>query len=157
MNLYDDTMIGPHDKFLEIDLLAPGILNAYAGSSAATLISTFWENRIDIENELSEVTHRDCFKLTKDELIFQAEKLCKILDIIDKYKGWGGGGTRASKVMHRMRPNIMPIWDIIVGRFYEGAEQEWTDYMLKVFEDIRKNIDSLSDIRNAVRKEKGYN
>jgi hypothetical protein len=43
---------------------------------------------------------------------------------------WGIGPTTASKIMARKRPNLIPIWDSVIGRVVgeQNADTQWADW-----------------------------
>lgn len=136
--LYDGTNPGPHDDVTPMDVLALNALNAFVGTAPMEPMSALWGKRTAIQNKLAQVrlSHSDVTGLTDDEVRSETDKVSQVLTLIEHTPGWGP--TRAAKLLHRLRPGSVPIWDELVGEWYGGWLQPWTDYLQAVFSDVRR-------------------
>jgi hypothetical protein len=156
IDLYDRTMVGPHDEVLAIDILALNALNAFQGGEQMTPMTELWAERTRVSLAISEVTTKNLFfEPTKEALRVEQGKLIEALNVVDGIKWFGGrtknaSGTRTAKLLHRLRPNIAPVWDIRVGGLYQGgAAQPWKSAVPQIHDDIWHNRDILERIRKG--------
>ncbi len=137
-DLYDGTNKRPHDNILEVDLLALNALNAFVGAAPMTPMEALWKNRTAIQRLVAKITTTPVEDLSDMMVEAELPKVVAALKEIEKTKWFGGAGTRAAKLLHRLRPNIVPIWDALVGEWYRGASQPWREYLRAVYEDVRR-------------------
>ena len=116
------------------DMLAASFLSV--PFEPAAVIGLLAERQFDItarltqipaDLDLADVTHNNFKALLGEES--SAWELWKIL----RGKGdggWGIGPTRASKLMARKRPRLIPIWDSVVGAEakLKSSMTQWTDW-----------------------------
>jgi hypothetical protein len=72
--------------------------------------------------------------LSDDELDVEAERVGAALAFIDRIKGYGD--TATAKFFHRLRPNLGPLWDGRVGRWYGRCD--WTPWVRRVYAEVRE-------------------
>jgi hypothetical protein len=149
LDLYDGTNAGPHDDVSAVDLLALNALNAYVGTAPMTPMEALWKNSATIRPFVAEITKDPLEDLTDQAMSAQVPKIAAALLEIEKSRGFGGGGTRAAKLLHRLRPNVVPIWDALVGEWYEGSAQPWREYLPAVFSSVRMP-ENLAFLRSIV-------
>ena len=137
-DLYDGTNPGPHDDVTPMDVLALNALNAFVGTAPMEPMSALWGKRTAIQNKIAQVSlsRSDVTGLTDDEVRSETDKIGQVLTLIEHTHGWGP--TRAAKLLHRLRPGLVPIWDELVGEWYGGWAQPWPDYLQAVFSDVRR-------------------
>ncbi|MGY1729289.1 DUF6308 family protein [Geodermatophilus sp. SYSU D01062] len=58
-----------------------------------------------------------------------------------KVRGWNA--VQVSKVLHRLRPHVVPIVDSVVRRFYGGARAKLPSFYRALHEDLRANREWL--------------
>ncbi|MFO8072040.1 MAG: DUF6308 family protein [Polyangia bacterium] len=145
--LYDLTNDGPHDDLRPIDLLSLNALNAFAGSSPMTAMENLWKERGKVEAMVSKVTKEPLDELSATDLADGTRRLCEAIEAVTAIKLWGD--TRASKLMHRLRPNICPIWDDRVGTKWYASRSKWTDFVEAVHENVlgpnREDLQRLAE------------
>lgn len=138
LDLYDGTNPGPHDAVLPVDLLALNALNAYVGSAPMTPMSELWYAAGDVNQAVARVTKRELSDLSDGELPSVVTSIVDAITAVEQVRGYRTGGTRAAKLLHRLRPDVVPIWDVLVGEWYGGARRTWCDYIRAVFRDVRR-------------------
>jgi Family of unknown function (DUF6308) len=135
--LYDATNPGPHDELLPIDILAVNALNAFgARVPPMTPMTAAWERRQAIGIRAAAITRTDLEQLSAVEIETQLPLLRDALIEIDEVRGFGS--TASTKLLHRLRPNIAPIWDSRVADWYPEAEyqDQWVPWLRRVFSDV---------------------
>jgi hypothetical protein len=147
IDLYDRTNDGPHDELLPIDVLALGALNAFGGASPMTVMSELWKVRSGITETIRRITMQDFTQISDSALAEERFRVCEALEWFWKSSipQWGGG-TRPAKLLHRLRPNIIPIWDEWIGTWYGGPKQSWQEFVAAVHSDVR-NPSTLECLR----------
>nr|WP_237688267.1 DUF6308 family protein [Arthrobacter jiangjiafuii] len=102
---------------------------------------------IPVDLDLADVTHDD-FKAHLGEES-PAWKLWNILRGKED-GGWGIGPTRASKLMARKRPRLIPIWDSVVGEEIglKSSLTQWTDWHEMLTQDGKALATRLDNIRD---------
>jgi hypothetical protein len=135
--LYDGTNPGSHDELLPIDILAVNALNAFgARVPPMTPMTAAWERRHAIGARAAQITPAALEQLSAAEIESQLPLLRDALIKIDEVHGFGS--TAATKLLHRLRPNVTPIWDSRVAAWYPEAEyqSEWVPWLRRVFSDV---------------------
>jgi hypothetical protein len=135
--LYDVTNPGPHDELLPSDLLSINALNAFGRHVfPMTPMTAAWVQRRDIQALITPITRRDFEQLTPAEIESELPLLRDALNRIAHVKGFGD--MAASKLLHRLRPNIAPIWGSWVGEWYPESEYKdsWVLWLRRVYADI---------------------
>lgn len=108
------------DEFTADDLLAVSFLSVRF--SAATAHALLDERRPELSDLLHLVGHdRDLADV--DEPIDHSWPAWKLYDALRSIKGIGR--TKASKLMARKRPRLIPIYDQVVGRVTETEVHHW--------------------------------
>lgn len=147
-DLYDRTILRPHDEVEPVDVLALNALCAYDGSSPMTRMTRIWQSRARISSLIRPVTTEDLISMQHGALDGTAAVLAKALDQAQTIPELGGSGTRVAKLFHRLRPNIMPIWDKRVGARYGGVEEPWKEFIAAVHSHVREHAASLLVLSN---------
>jgi hypothetical protein len=149
-DLYDGTNPGPHDDVTPMDVLALNALNAFVGAAPMDPMAALWGKRTAIQNQIAKVnlSRLDVTDLTGDEVRSETDKVSQVLTLIEHTHGWGP--TRAAKLLHRLRPGLVPIWDELVGEWYGCRAQPWPEYLQAVFSDVRRE-----PTRNALHAMQG--
>jgi hypothetical protein len=153
IDFYDKSIPLPfHDEINEMDILSLNALNAFAGIPPMTAMDTMWQKKTSIEKFLKEVPTEELeyFKNNLDAIV---KPLNKVLLEMNKVAHWGCPGTRATKLLHRLRPNTMPIWDKWIGTWYYGKDYEWNIFLNEIFKDVLRNIECLKNVKNICFKD----
>jgi hypothetical protein len=134
-DLYDLPSAGPHDEVLPIDVLAPNALNAWGNGQPMTAMTNAWAERHRIAEVVRPISTRPLEHLTDVEADVEADKVGVALDFIDSIRGYGN--TTAPKFLHRLRPNLGPIWDDKIYSWY-GKSGPWTAWVKRVYAHVRE-------------------
>src|SRR5438132_6404096 len=106
---YDGTNTGPHDLLAPTDVMSLVALNPWRGNPFDK-ITIIWENRARVEEAAKTLTKRPIEMLAtveRQELLWPAHNaLYRVREEIPYV-----GDVIATKLLHRLRPNIIPIWD----------------------------------------------
>ena len=150
-DLYDRPSSGPHDELLAIDVLSLNALNAFGPGAPMTAMTAVWEKRDDINELAAGITKKNLELLTASEIDEALPRLDEALEYIDAVRGFGY--TSTSKLLHRLRPNITPIWDSRIQNWYHNyaRDKTWTPWLRQVFQDVLKNRHCLETIRADLR------
>lgn len=154
IDLFDLTNRGPHDEIEAIDILSLNALNAYSyRAGRMTPMSNMWERRSQVQVKISAITRTPVEQLADAEVENELRKIQAALGEISSVSGFGGFSTTAYKFLHRMRPNIAPIWDREVGEWYPTRRGNISGYTYpsRVLADVR-SAGNLVCIQ-AVRKQ----
>lgn len=150
---YDGTNSGPHNELEIVDLLALNALNAYAGAQPAEVMSNQWAQKDKIDLLIPAITTQNVADLEEHVVEREKKKIQRLLNKIEEARLWGGAGTRTAKLAHRLRPNIIPLWDSFVGEWYSGPQQEWPSYLDDSLADIVRNNKELKKLATLVLEE----
>lgn len=134
-DLYDLAHGGPHDDVLPVDLLALNALNAWGGGQPMTAMTNAWFQRKEIAAIATPISKSPLEELKPDEVATEAQKVGAALDMIDGIKGYAN--TATSKLFHRLRPNLGPIWDGRVGQWYQSSlKDSWGTWAKRVYDQV---------------------
>ena len=132
------------------DLLSLGALNAL-GNSPLKVMDELWQKRHDLQPLVDEIPLEGLVELEAAGTLVKAQdKVVVALDEICSIHQWGGGGTRSAKFLHRLRPNVAPIWDVRVGAWYDGPGEQWESFVPRVHQDVLNNHEQLAAIRDGI-------
>ena len=103
-----------------------------------SVMASAWSRRVEISQKIQPITRDDFSSLSMEKLRSEQQSVCNALDWFwqNTVTHWGGGGTRPAKLLYRLRPNIIPIWDEVIGRWYGGPKQSWKEYIEAVHADL---------------------
>ena len=120
------------------DLLAASFLSVRFSPKAA--IGILEERREDVTELLSQIPadldladlSHDNFKsvLGEESPAWQLWDLLRGKDLTSGKKGWGIGPTKASKLLARKRPRLIPIWDSVVKKETQlkNSLTQWSEW-----------------------------
>jgi len=136
LELFDGTNPGPHDTLFEIDILSINALNAFGSASPMRAMTAAWTKRKKIEGAVREITKAELQALSGREMGRQARLIDRAVCVIDDIFGFGY--TASSKLLHRLRPNVAPIWDSKVAKWYPEAKYHdaWEPWINRMFSDV---------------------
>lgn len=134
-DLYDEPSGGVHDEVLPIDILAPNALNAWGRGQPMSGMSEAWKRREHIAAVVRRISSTPIEDLADSHLHEQAARVASAIELILKipYYGW----TTATKLLHRLRPNLAPIWDSRVGEWYDDGEG-WAPWVQRIYGQVRE-------------------
>lgn len=149
LDLYDLPQGGPHDRISALDILAINALNGFGPRPPMTPMTELWLNRQSVESAVAPITSAPLESLSDSELAREAQTLAHALHTVGQIRGFGD--TSSSKLIHRLRPNIAPIWDERVGRWY-GTSGGWLPWLERVYSQVRApdNLSCLLKVRDAL-------
>ncbi len=159
---YDSYDTGGTGTLVEADLLAPALLNVRvsiaAFESLKTMVSVLNEQLSTISPEASLLSS------AQTEIVGQ---LYAPLD--SRPRPHGVKGTTLSKVLHRKRPDLVPLFDREVRKCFTDKhgrtaarvpydrKRSWSDYMTLLAGEIRNDLleaeDNWADVHEAVSGE----
>jgi hypothetical protein len=136
IDLFDRTNVGPHDEILASDVLALNALNAFGPKAPMTPMTNLWVKRKDVEEAVAAITKAELESLCEAEIQAELPKLSAALLAIDGIPGFGE--TASPKLLHRLRPNIAPIWDSRVAAWYtdEESQKSWTAWLKRFYSEV---------------------
>lgn len=139
------------------DLLAASFLSVDFSHRAA--IGILETRRTDIAALLSQIpADLDLADLGQDEfksVLGEGSPAWELWDLLrGKSEGkpdekWGIGPTKASKILARKRPRLIPIWDSIVSKVtgVDSSLTQWTDWHAQLTAEDKKLAKQLDDIQ----------
>ena len=136
------------------DMLAASFLSV--PFEPAAVIGLLAERQLDITALLTEIpADLDLSDVTYDNfkaLLGEESPAWKLWDILrgKDSGGWGIGPTRASKLLARKRPRLIPIWDSVVGAEtgLKNSLTQWSEWHDALNEDGRALATRLDNIRD---------
>ncbi len=134
-DLYDYPDGGPHDTVLPIDVLAPNALNAWGKGQPMSAMTEAWKVRDDIARVVAPISKQPLEHLSNSEVAAEVEKVAAALTRINQI--WGYGEVTTPKFLHRLRPNLVPIWDKWVEKWY-GDCGGWATWVQRVYSEVRE-------------------
>jgi len=134
-DLYDRPDGGPHDELLPIDLLALNALNGWGGGQPMTAMSEAWVKREEIAATVRAISSDPLEVIDEERLDGEAALVATAYKVIGGVYGFGD--TTASKLLHRLRPNLAPIWDKRVGQWYD-AKEDWGPWARRIYRHVRE-------------------
>ena len=141
------------------DLLAPVLLNVRPSIAAYRSLKGMTEQLNSILREIP----TDSSLLTTEDLSVIG-RLYKPLD--DENDSHGVRGTTLAKVLHRKRPNLIPLFDVEIRKCYStkhgnaaaripaARNRTWSEYMILLAEAIRDDLRSAPAEWNGVMNAK---
>ena len=136
------------------DMLAASFLSV--PFEPAAVIGLLAERQLDITALLTQIpADLDLADVTYDDfkaLLGEESPAWKLWDILrgKETGGWGIGPTRASKLMARKRPRLIPIWDSVVGAEInlESSLTQWSEWHEVLTQDggaLTRRLDNMQD------------
>jgi hypothetical protein len=152
LDLYDRTNPGPHDDVSAIDVLALNALNAFR-KAPMTPMTSLWVNRGSIAETASAITSTDYARLSDAELESELPKVSAALGTIRSCEGVGDVG--AAKLLHRLRPNIVPVYDNRIWHSWYAdtrLDPSWKTWLRRVYSEVRtpQNRECLARLQGSL-------
>jgi hypothetical protein len=133
IDLYDRTNEGPHDEVTAVDLLSLNALNAFRGPPM-TPMTEAWVNRSEIVPLLKKVAKEPVEVLNNEALERESLSLRRVLSCVENSLGLGYVPT--TKLVHRLRPGLTPIYDSKTKAWYRGIPGTWHPWLLMVYKHV---------------------
>lgn len=153
VHLYDGLHPGPHDPIQPCDVTSLAALNVYVGGGA-TAMAHLWSARQHIEALVQQVPHTPLQLLAPAGRATVVAQLNAVLMHMGGIPGWGGTGVLATKLLHRLRPNVAPIWDRFAGEEWfdqHTNDADWVPWLTAVHDEIlreenRSELEHMSTV-----------
>ena len=148
---YDRLVTNGSATLVDADLLAPALIGTEVDRGRFRLLSELLP-RIQGVADLPPVALQDA----DDDVVSQVADLFAVLDETP-YAGKGVRGTILSKVLHRKRPDLVPLYDSRIfesytapGAIERAAHRSWREFMgllcLQMREDLRTEADAFAEL-----------
>ncbi len=150
VHIYDGANTGPHDDIRAADLTSLAALNAFGGAEPSAVVGNLWDVRAEIEPLVALITQSPLVQLTPAEREQTACALDEVLTRIQNVHLWGGQGVAATKLVHRLRPNVTPIWDKFAGAAWYPPTISWSDWVRQTYRRVLspENAAELEQLRS---------
>jgi hypothetical protein len=151
---YDRLVTNGEASLVDADLLAPNLIGAEVDRGRFRLLSELLP-RIQGVADLPDVSLQDA----EDDVVSQVADLYAVLDEAP-YAGKGVRGTILSKVLHRKRPDLVPLYDSRIfesytapGAIERAAHRSWREFMgllcLQMRDDLRAEEKAFAELDAA--------
>jgi hypothetical protein len=148
---YDLLVTNGSAALVDADLLAPNLIGAEVDRGRFRLLKELLP-RIAGVADLPPVALQDA----DDDVVGQVADLFAVLDEAP-YAGKGVRGTILSKVLHRKRPDLVPLYDSRIfecytapGAIERAAHRSWREFMgllcLQMREDLRAEATAFDEL-----------
>lgn len=136
VHLFDGDNPSPHDVVRPADVTAIAALNALGGAEPARTLGNLWDARERIQVVVAPIPTAPLHTLTPEQRSSTATLLDIALSEIQSINGAGGNGVVASKFLHRLRPNVCPIWDVRAGAAWYPSyrRRSWSEWIGRTYE-----------------------
>jgi hypothetical protein len=143
-----DRLYGPAHVLTPLDCLAANLLSLRLGWRQVTPLFQQIESpavrlRLAMQQVLDATnTETSVFEEKAGDTELAVELLVDAIKATAEVKGWTG--VTVTKVLHRLRPRLVPVVDSQVMAFYRV--RKWTDAVLAVHQDAVDNYDLLKQL-----------
>ena len=143
---YDRLETNGSAALVDGDLLAPALIGVHMDAARFALLREMLPALAPVA-ELPEVALQDA----DDD---QVQAVAGVFGILDepRYGGRGVRGTILSKVLHRKRPDLVPLYDSRIFEAYtapgvlpRGKEGSWQDFMALLCRQMRADLRAEAD------------
>jgi hypothetical protein len=155
---YDELVTNGSTDLVDGDLLAPCLLEAHIDLARFGILRRMYPTLRDRLAALPPVAIEDA-----DDAVF--EQVAHCFDVLDERQFVRSGvrGTIVSKVLHRKRPDLVPLYDSRIwtahtapGAVPRAAERSWVEFMVlfcrQIHDDIAGHKDEFLDLQAAAAK-----
>jgi hypothetical protein len=150
---YDTLETNGSSELVDGDLLAPLLLGAHIDSGRFALLREMLP-ALEAVADLPEVDLQDA----DDDHVLCVAGLFGILDE-PRYAGRGIRGTIVSKVLHRKRPELVPLYDSRIFEAYTApgaiprtTDRAWQQFMLELCTQMRDDLRAEADAFAALQQ-----
>ena len=138
---YDRLETNGSPALVDGDLLAPALMGVHLDAGRFGLLREMLP-ALDIVAELPEVSLEEA----DDDHVMCVAGLFGVLDE-PRYAGRGVRGTVVSKVLHRKRPDLVPLYDSRIFEAYtapgvipRSTDRSWQDFMAVLCTQMREDL-----------------
>lgn len=150
---YDTLETNGSPALVDGDLLAPLLLGAHIDSGRFALLREMLP-ALEAVADLPEVDLQDA----DDDHVLCVAGLFGVLDE-PRYAGRGIRGTIVSKVLHRKRPELVPLYDSRIFEAYTApgaiprtTDRAWQQFMLELCTQMRDDLRAEADAFDALQR-----
>ena len=152
---YDELVTNGSADLVDGDLLAPSLLGAHVDYARFVLLKRMLPTLCEAWTSLPPTALED----TNDAGIAAVARCFAVLDE-PVFAGKGVRGTIVSKVLHRKRPDLIPLYDSRIWTAYtttgavpRSTKRSWVEFMQllchSMQNDIRHNLAEFESLRQA--------
>jgi hypothetical protein len=156
---YDELVTNGSTALVDGDLLAPSLLEAHVDLARFSVLKRMLPTLSERLAALPDTALED----TDDEGIAAVARCFDLLDL-PVFAGKGVRGTIVSKVLHRKRPDLVPLYDSRIWTAYTAAgaiprvsHRTWVEFMELFCGQMRVDIGNNRDEFVALQKLAGDN
>jgi hypothetical protein len=149
---YDLLITNGEPTLVDGDLLAPVLMGVHIDTGRFALLREMMP-ALDAVGDLPEVSLEDA----DDDHVMCVAGLFGILDE-PRYAGRGVRGTIVSKVLHRKRPDLVPIYDSRIFEAYTAPgvlprtlDRSWQEFMRLLCTQMRADLQAEREAFNALQ------
>ncbi|MCW2544681.1 MAG: hypothetical protein JWM40_2233 [Frankiales bacterium] len=149
---YDRLITNGDPSLVDGDLLAPTLMGVHIDAGRFALLREMLP-ALEAVAELPEVSLEDA----EDDHVMCVAGLFGILDE-PRYSGRGVRGTIVSKVLHRKRPDLVPIYDSRIFEAYTAPgvlprtpERSWQEFMHSLCSQMRADLQGEREAFNELQ------
>ncbi|MCU1588734.1 MAG: hypothetical protein JWN31_2227 [Frankiales bacterium] len=149
---YDRLVTNGSPSLVDGDLLAPTLMGVHIDAGRFALLREMLP-ALEAVAELPEVSLEEA----EDDHVMCVAGLFGILDE-PRYAGRGVRGTIVSKVLHRKRPDLVPIYDSRIFEAYTAQgvlprtpERSWQEFMHALCSQMRADLQGEHDAFNELQ------
>jgi hypothetical protein len=150
---YDRLVTNGSAELVDGDLLAPALIGAHVDAGRFSLLREMLP-ALEAVADLPQVALEDA----DDDHVLCVAGLFGILDE-PRYAGRGVRGTIVSKVLHRKRPEIVPLYDSRIFEAYtapgalpRATDRSWQDFMELLCMQMREDLQTEADAFTALQQ-----
>ena len=152
---YDTLVTNGSAALVDGDLLAPALMGVHIDAGRFSLLREMMP-ALEAVGDLPDVMRQDA----DDDHVMCVAGLFGILDE-PRYAGRGVRGTIVSKVLHRKRPDLVPIYDSRIFEAYtapgvlsRSTDRSWQDFMAglctQMREDLQAEAEAFTELQRVV-------
>ena len=138
---------------VDTDFLAPVLLNVRMGiPTYRNLLAV----RDELQHKLDRLPERGLLEATADDIA----KIADLYTVVDDGRTTGAQATTLSKVLHRKRPDLIPLYDDQVGTTYKrspeapvargDASRPWKEMMRLFVPAVRDDLLAQQDFHEEI-------
>lgn len=139
---YDELVTNGSSELVDGDLLAPSLLDAHVDYARFVLLKRMLPSICEAWSRLPETPLED----TDDAGVAAVARCFAVLDE-PIYVRAGARGTIVSKVLHRKRPDLIPLYDsriwtayTVSGAIGRGSHRPWVEVMQALCHSMRADL-----------------
>jgi Family of unknown function (DUF6308) len=151
---YDRLVTNNAPELVDGDLLAPTLLEAHVDLARFSVLRRMLPSLGERLAALPDVALEDA----GDDVV---EAVARCFDVLDEkqFAGRGVRGTIISKVLHRKRPDLVPLYDSRIWTAYtatgavpRASHRTWVEFMVLLCKQMRDDINANRDEFESLRK-----